>query len=81
MKKDEVKAFKIDVAREVFSDLQKRLKNTRWSYQVEARIGTRALISIISQGTRWLLAGHLRLAKTRSGAELIRPFQNRIRQY
>jgi hypothetical protein len=41
MKKDEVIALKIDVAREVFSDLQKRLKNTRWSYQVEARIGTR----------------------------------------
>jgi len=27
--------FKIDVAPEVLSDLQQRLKNTRWSYQLE----------------------------------------------
>src|SRR4051794_27755533 len=30
-----ISPFKIDVAAEVLSDLRQRLKNTRWSYQVE----------------------------------------------
>jgi pimeloyl-ACP methyl ester carboxylesterase len=32
---DKVSEFRIDVAPEVLSDLRQRLKNTRWSYQVE----------------------------------------------
>jgi hypothetical protein len=35
MKSDKIAAFKIDVAPEMLSDLQQRLKNTRWSSQVE----------------------------------------------
>jgi hypothetical protein len=35
MKYDKISAIRIDVAPEVFSDLRQRLKNTRWSYQVE----------------------------------------------
>ena len=35
MKNDEIRAFTIEVAPEVLSDLRQRLKNTRWSYQVE----------------------------------------------
>jgi pimeloyl-ACP methyl ester carboxylesterase len=35
MKKDEISAFRIEVAPEVLSDLRQRLKNTRWSYQRE----------------------------------------------
>jgi pimeloyl-ACP methyl ester carboxylesterase len=31
---DDSKAFRIEVAEEVLSDLRQRLKNTRWSYQV-----------------------------------------------
>ena len=34
MKKDSITPFRIDVAPEVLTDLQQRLKNTRWSYQV-----------------------------------------------
>jgi pimeloyl-ACP methyl ester carboxylesterase len=35
MKNDEIRAFRIEVAPEVLSDLRQRLKNTRWSYQLE----------------------------------------------
>ncbi len=35
MKRDEIRAFRIEVAPEVLSDLRQRLKNTRWTYQVE----------------------------------------------
>ena len=35
MKNNQVQAFRIDVATEVLSDLRRRLKNTRWSYQFE----------------------------------------------
>jgi pimeloyl-ACP methyl ester carboxylesterase len=35
MTNDRLAAFKIDVAPDVLTDLQQRLKNTRWSYQVE----------------------------------------------
>ena len=35
MKNNRIIPFRIDVAREVLSDLRQRLKNTRWSYQVE----------------------------------------------
>lgn len=35
MKKDEIRPFRIEVAQEVLSDLRQRLKNTRWSYQLE----------------------------------------------
>jgi pimeloyl-ACP methyl ester carboxylesterase len=35
MKNDEMKALRIEVAPEVLSDLQQRLKNTRWSCQLE----------------------------------------------
>jgi len=35
MKNDRISPFRIDIAREVLSDLRQRLKNTRWSYQVE----------------------------------------------
>src|ERR1035438_6592197 len=35
MRNDEIKAFRIEVASEVLSDLRQRLKNTRWSYQLE----------------------------------------------
>src|SRR3984957_17570106 len=35
MKKDDVEEFNIHVPAEVLSDLQQRLKNTRWSYQIE----------------------------------------------
>ena len=34
MKNDSITPFRIDVAPEVLTDLQHRLKNTRWSYQV-----------------------------------------------
>jgi hypothetical protein len=39
MQNDKTTPFMINVAQEVLSDLQLRLKNTRWSYQIE--------------GTRW----------------------------
>jgi pimeloyl-ACP methyl ester carboxylesterase len=35
MNKDDVEEFTIHVPAEVLSDLQQRLKNTRWSYQIE----------------------------------------------
>ena len=35
MKNDEIRAFRIELAPEVLSDLRQRLKNTRWSYQRE----------------------------------------------
>ena len=35
MKNDTSSAFRIDVAPEVLTDLRQRLKNTRWSFQVE----------------------------------------------
>lgn len=35
MKNDKITPFRIDVAPEMLSDLQRRLKNTRWSHQVE----------------------------------------------
>jgi pimeloyl-ACP methyl ester carboxylesterase len=35
MKNDEIRTFRIEVAPEVLSDLRQRLKNARWSYQVE----------------------------------------------
>jgi pimeloyl-ACP methyl ester carboxylesterase len=35
MKNERISPFKIDVAAEVLSDLQQRLKSTRWSYQIE----------------------------------------------
>ena len=35
MKNDRISPFRIDVAPELLSDLRQRLKNTRWSYQVQ----------------------------------------------
>ena len=35
MQNDRIKAFQINVAQEVLSDLQERLKKTRWSYQID----------------------------------------------
>jgi len=35
MKEDKITAFRIDVAPGVLSDLEQRLQNTRWSYQLE----------------------------------------------
>jgi pimeloyl-ACP methyl ester carboxylesterase len=35
VKADEISKFKINVAPEMLSDLRQRLKNTRWSYQIE----------------------------------------------
>jgi hypothetical protein len=35
VKGDEILKFKIDIAAETLSDLRQRLKNTRWSYQIE----------------------------------------------
>jgi pimeloyl-ACP methyl ester carboxylesterase len=35
MKNDEIRTFRIEVAPEVLGDLRQRLKNTRWSYQLE----------------------------------------------
>jgi hypothetical protein len=35
MKKDETRAFRIEVAPKALSDVRQRLKNTRWSYQIE----------------------------------------------
>jgi hypothetical protein len=35
MKNDRINPFRIDVPPELLSELQERLKNTRWSYQVE----------------------------------------------
>src|ERR1039458_5610794 len=35
MRTDNLGTFKIDVAADVLSDLQQRLKRTRWSYQIE----------------------------------------------
>jgi hypothetical protein len=35
MQNDKMTPFMINVAKEVLSDLQLRLKNTRWSYQME----------------------------------------------
>ena len=35
MQNDKITPFTINVAQEVLSDLQQRLKNTRWSYQME----------------------------------------------
>lgn len=35
MRNDRISPFRIDIAQEVLSDLRQRLKNTRWSYQVE----------------------------------------------
>jgi Epoxide hydrolase N terminus len=35
MKSDRINPFRIDVAPELLSELQERLKNTRWSYEVE----------------------------------------------
>jgi pimeloyl-ACP methyl ester carboxylesterase len=35
MKNGKINTFRIDVAAEVLSDLRQRLKNTRWSYQLE----------------------------------------------
>jgi len=35
MKTNGISAFRIDVGKEVLSDLRQRLKNTRWSYQAE----------------------------------------------
>jgi len=35
MQNDKITPFTINVAPEVLSDLQLRLKNTRWSYQME----------------------------------------------
>jgi hypothetical protein len=34
MQNDKITPFKIDVTQEALSDLQLRLKNTRWSYQM-----------------------------------------------
>ena len=35
MRNDQITPFTINVAQEVLGDLQLRLKNTRWSYQME----------------------------------------------
>jgi hypothetical protein len=35
MNNDEVRPFKIDVPAQTLDDLQQRLKNTRWSHQIE----------------------------------------------
>jgi len=35
MKNDEIRTFRLEVAPEILSDLRQRLKNTRWSYQLE----------------------------------------------
>ena len=35
MQNDKIEPFKINVSEDVLSDLQQRLKNTRWSYQIE----------------------------------------------
>ncbi len=35
MQNDKIGPFKISVSQDVLSDLQQRLKNTRWSYQIE----------------------------------------------
>jgi Epoxide hydrolase N terminus len=35
MKTNGISAFRIDVAKEVLSDLRQRLQSTRWSYQAE----------------------------------------------
>src|SRR5947208_2200211 len=35
MQNDKIEAFKIDIAPDVLSDLQQRLKNTRWSFQID----------------------------------------------
>jgi pimeloyl-ACP methyl ester carboxylesterase len=35
MQNDKIGPFKINVSQDVLSDLQQRLKNTRWSYQIE----------------------------------------------
>jgi pimeloyl-ACP methyl ester carboxylesterase len=35
MRNGEIKTFRIEITPEVLSDLQQRLKNTRWSYQLE----------------------------------------------
>jgi Epoxide hydrolase N terminus len=76
MRAHKLNTFKIDVAEEVLSDLQRRLLGTRWSYQIE--------------GTGWDsgtaidylkdLVGYwqkpIRLARTRASAQPIRAFQN-----
>ena len=61
MKSENISAFKIDVAADVLSDLQHRLKNTRWSYQIEGTnwdAGTdlsylRELVSYWQHGYDW----------------------------
>jgi len=35
MQNDKIRAFKIDIPEDVLSDLRRRLKNTRWSYQID----------------------------------------------
>lgn len=35
MQNDRIKGFQINVAQEVLSDLEERLKKTRWSYQID----------------------------------------------
>lgn len=63
MKNDRIPPFRIDVAPEVLSDLRQRLKNTRWSYQVE---GTHSIAAGI-QASRFFYRGRLLLA-TMQGA-------------
>ena len=59
MKNDRINPFRIDVAPELLSELQERLKNTRWSYRVEGTNWDAGDGSQLPQGTGRLLAGQL----------------------
>ena len=47
MKGEKISPFKIGVTAELLGDLRQRLKNTRWSYQVNGKTGMQAPILLI----------------------------------
>jgi Epoxide hydrolase N terminus len=81
MRTDQVSPFMIDIATDVLSDLRRRLKNTRWSYQVAGTnwdAGTdlgylQELTAYWQDGYDWRKSG--------GGAQSVRSFQDHCGRY